>query len=139
MKEPSTSDKIIRWFGWLVLAGFIASILWSMWVDTLQPLIQAGDTRALIFNLIGLPTILLGTGLVVYGGLLFVRGTFTTMAAPETVENIAHIQAGVSVPDDLQQARLVYLKTLWAVWKRPLFWLAFGFGLIALCGFLINR
>jgi hypothetical protein len=139
MKETSTTDKIIRWVGWLILAGFIASILWSMWVDTLLPLIRAGDTRALIFSLIGLPTILLGTGLVVYGGLLFVRSTFTSMAAPETVENIARIRAGESAPDDLRRARIENLKALWSAWKLPLFWLALGFVLIALGGFLINR
>lgn len=139
MKEPSTTDKIIRWVGWLVLTGFIASILWSMWVDTLLPLVRAGDTRAVIFNLIGLPTILLGTGLVVYGGLLFVRSTFTSMAAPQTVENIVRIRAGGSTPDDLRRARIENLKALWYAWKRPLLWLAFGFALIALGGYLINR
>jgi hypothetical protein len=124
---------------WLILAGFIASILWSMWVDTLLPLMRAGDTRAVIFNLIGLPTILLGTGLVVYGGLLFVRSTFTSMAAPQTVENIVRIRAGESAPDDLRRARIENLKALWYAWKRPLLWLAFGFALIALGGYLINR
>jgi hypothetical protein len=138
MKEASTTDKIIRWFGLLILAGFIASILWSMWVDTLLPLMRAGDTRALTFNLIGLPTILLGTGLIVYGGLLFVRSTFTSMAAPQIVENIARIRAGVSAPHDLRRARIENLKALWNAWKRPLLWLASGFALIALGGLLIN-
>ncbi len=31
------------------------------------------------------------------------------------------------------------LKALWDAWKHPLLWLAFGFALIALGGFLINR
>lgn len=31
------------------------------------------------------------------------------------------------------------LKALWDLWKHPLLWLAFGFALIALGGFLINR
>jgi hypothetical protein len=61
------------------------------------------------------------------------------MSAPETAENIARIRAGESVPEDLQRARLENLKTLWGAWKMPLFWLVFGFILIALGGFLINR
>jgi hypothetical protein len=138
-KQPSTSDRLFRWLGWLLVIGFIASILWSMWVDTLQPLIRAGDTRALLYNILGLPAILLGTGLIVYGGFLFVRSTFTAMSAPETAENIARIRAGDAVPEDLQRARLENLKTLWGAWKMPLFWLVFGFILIALGGFLINR
>lgn len=138
-KQPSTSDKLFRWLVWLLVIGFVASILWSMWVDTLQPLIQSGDTRAVLFNMIGLPTILLGTGLIVYGGFLFVRSTFTAMSTPETVENIARIRAGDSMPEDLQRARFENLKALWSAWKFPLFWLVFGFGLIALGGFLINR
>lgn len=138
-RQPSTSDKLFRWLVWLLVIGFVASILWSMWVDSLQPLIQSGDTRAVLFNLIGLPAILLGTGLIVYGGFLFVRSTFTAMSAPETVENIARFRAGESVPEDLRQARLENLRALWGAWKFPLFWLVFGFLLIALGGFLINR
>lgn len=138
-KQPSTSDKVFRWIVWLLVIGFVASILWSMWVDTLQPLVQAGDARALLFNLIGLPAILLGTGLIVYGGFLFVRSTFTAMSAPETVENIARIRAGDSVPEDLRRARFENMKALWNAWKRPVFWFVLGFALIALGGFLINR
>lgn len=139
MKEPSTSDKLFRWLGWLLLVGFVASVLWSMWADTLQPLIRAGDTRALLFNLVGLPLILLGTGFIVYGGLLFIRSTFTAVSEPKTVDNIARIYAGTSTPDDLWRARLENLKALWEAWKRPLLWMVFGFALIALGGFLINR
>lgn len=139
MKEPSTSDKLFRWLGWLLLVGFVASVLWSMWADTFQPLIRAGDTRALLFNLVGLPSILLGTGFIVYGGLLFMRGTFTAVSEPKTVDNIARIYAGTSTPDDLWRARLENLKALWEAWKRPLLWMVFGFALIALGGFLINR
>jgi hypothetical protein len=138
-KRPSSSDRVFRWLGWLLLIGFIVSILWSMWVDTLQPLIRVGDTRALLFNIAGLPMILLGTGLIVYGGLLFVRGTFTAMSAPKTVDNITRIRTRNSTPEGLQRARLENLKALWDAWKRPLLWLAFGFALIALGGFLINR
>lgn len=139
MKEPSTSDKLFRWLGWLLLVGFVASVLWSMWADTLQPLIRAGDTRALLFNLVGLPSILMGTGFIVYGGLLFMRSTFTAVSEPKTVDNIARIYAGTSTPDDLWRARLENLKALWEAWKRPLLWMVFGFALIALGGFLINR
>lgn len=137
--QPSTTDKVFRWIVWLLVIGFVASILWSMWVDTLQPLVKGGDARALLFNLIGLPAILLGTGLIVYGGFLFVRSTFTAMSAPETVENIARIRAGDSVPEDLRQARFENMKALWNAWKRPVFWFVLGFALIALGGFLINR
>lgn len=137
-KKSSTSDVVFRWLGWLVLIGFVGSILWSMWVDTLQPLIRAGDTQALIFNLVGLPIILLGTGIFVYGGFRFVRATFHSMQEPGAVENIARIQEGSLPPDELQQARMENLRALWTAWKRPLAWLAFGFALIALGGFLIN-
>lgn len=136
--QPSTSDKLFRWLVWLLVIGFVASILWSMWVDTLQPLIQSGDKRAVLFNLIGLPVILLGTGVIVYGGFLFVRGTFTTMASPEIAENVARIRAGGSAPDDLRRVRRANLKALWDAWKYPLLWLGLGFAMIALGGFLIN-
>jgi hypothetical protein len=132
-------DIFFRWIGWLILVGFITSILWSMWADTLKPLIQTGDIRALLFNILGLPIILLGTGIFVYGGLLFLRRTFTVMDAPESVENITLIQSGESTPEELRRARMENLKALWNAWKPPLFWLAIGFALIALGGFLINQ
>jgi len=138
-KSPSTSDKIFRVIGWLFLIGFIVSIFWSMWVDTLQPLIRSGDSQALIYNLIGLPIILLGTGIFVYGGVLFVRRTFNAFDTPQAVENIALIQSGELTPEELRRARLENLRALWAAWKFPLLWLVFGFALIALGGFLINR
>jgi hypothetical protein len=137
-KKTSTSDVVFRWLGWLIVIGFVASILWSMWVDTLQPLIRAGDVQALIYNLVGLPIILLGTGIFVYGGVRFVRATLNAMAEPHTLDNYARIQAGNMLPDDLRQARMENLKALWNAWKVPLFWLALGFALIALGGFLIN-
>lgn len=138
-KQTSTSDTIFKWIGWFVLIGFVGSILWSMWVDTLQPLIRAGDTRGLIFNLVGLPIILLGTGIFVYGGFRFVRATFHAMQEPGAVANIARIQEGGLPSDELRLARMENLRTLWNAWKVPLLWLAFGFALIALGGFLINR
>lgn len=84
--------------GWLILIGFVASILWSMWVDTLQPVIRTGDTRALILHMIGLPVILLGAGIFVYGGLLFVRRTFNAMGAPQTAETMALMRDGKLPP-----------------------------------------
>jgi hypothetical protein len=138
-KKTSASDKFFRIFGWLILIGFVASILWSMWVDTLQPLIRTGDTRALILNMIGLPVILLGAGIFVYGGLLFVRRTFNALGATQTAENMALMRGGKLPPGELRQARMQNLKALWDAWKHPLLWLASGFALIALGGFLINR
>lgn len=43
-------------------AIFVGSILWSMWAETLLPLIRAGDTRAVWLHVVGLGFLLIAAG-----------------------------------------------------------------------------
>lgn len=130
-------DRIWKFLGIAALVIFIGSILWSMWVDTLYPLIRAGDIRAVIFNLIGLPLILIGVGIFVYGGYLFVKRTFGSFGDEQMIESAAVIRAKPS-SKEVAAARWQTLRLFWRAWLPGLLWLAMGFLLIAVGGFLIN-
>lgn len=131
------TTRIWKVIGILALAAFVGSILWSMWVDTLRPLIQEGDSWAVAFNLVGLPLILLGVSIFVYGGYVFVRDTFTSFGNEKLLQNVAVIRAKPS-PKDVNAARWQNVRFLWQAWKPGLAWLALGFLIIAAGGFLIN-
>jgi len=135
-QQPGTSF-IGKFIGMIILAACLASVLWSMWVDTLLPLIRAGDLRALVFNLLGLPLILVGVGIFVYGGLVFVRNTFDSYQDETLLESMATIRVKPS-RESVRAARWQTLRIFWRAWKPGLAWLALGFLVIALGGFLIN-
>ncbi|HUF00643.1 MAG TPA: hypothetical protein VMN99_15420 [Anaerolineales bacterium] len=135
-QQPDTGRFWIL-IGITALAALVGSVLWSMWVDTLRPLIQAGDLRAVVFNLIGLPLILVGVGIFVYGGVVFVRDTFQSYQDETLLENMVIIRAKPS-RESVTAARWQTLRIFWRVWKPGLARLALGFLLIAIGGFLIN-
>ena len=119
---------------WAAAAVFVGSILWSMWAETLLPLVRAGNTRAVWLHLVGLPLILLGTAVIVYGGIIFVRDTFRAFTDETLLQNYAAIKA--------KQAsgamRWQNAKILFRGWVPGLRWIGLGFLLIAVDGFLIN-
>ncbi|MFA5405074.1 MAG: hypothetical protein WC358_09080, partial [Ignavibacteria bacterium] len=69
VNKPEEERKVI--FKIAILAGasiLLAVILWSVVTETLFPLYNNKDYEELIYNSIGIPIILLGTGIFVYGG-----------------------------------------------------------------------
>ena len=105
-----------------------------MWVDTVRPLVRTGDTQAIWLHVVGLPLILLGTAVIVYGGVIFVRDTFRAFTDETLLQNYASIKA--------KQAsgtmRWQNAKILFRSWVPGLRWLGLGFLCIAAGGFLIN-
>lgn len=119
---------------WAATAVFLLSILWSMWTETLLPLIRAGDTRAVWLHLVGLPLILLGTAVIVYGGIIFVRDTFGVFTDETRQQPARAIQPRpASAADRWQNSKILF-----RAWIPGLRWLLLGFLLIAIGGFLIN-
>jgi len=131
------TTRIWKVIGILALAAFVGSILWSMWVDTLRPLIREGDSQAVFFNLVGLPLILIGVGIFVYGGYVFVRDTFGSFGNENLLQNVAVIRTKPS-RKEVTAAQWQNMRFLWQAWKPGLAWLALGFLIIAVGGFLIN-
>jgi hypothetical protein len=130
------SDRIWTIIGIGAVVLFVGSIFWSIWFDTLLPLIRAGDTPELIANLVGIPIILAGTVLFCYGGFVFVRDTFAIWSGFAAMPE-ADVRALKALPIAEQRRR--YRALLWKAWQRPLLWMAIGFGLIAVGGFVINQ
>lgn len=121
---------------WGVGLLFVGSIFWSIIYETLLPLWQTGRTGELLANLVGIPIILLGTAVIVYGGYHSVKGVLKMMADPTVAANVATLKHGRG--DDVGTARRQNLRLWWqSLWRGLLIMLG-GFGLIAIGGFLIN-
>jgi len=133
-RKKSAESPIGKYILWTAAAVFVGSILWSMWAETLLPLIRAGDTRAVWLHVVGLPLILGGTAVFVYGGIVFVRGTFGAFADPTLLQNYQAIKAKKATG----QMRWENTKILFRSWVPGLRWLGLGFLLIAAGGYLIN-
>jgi hypothetical protein len=130
------SNRVWQIIGIGAVVLFIGSIFWSIWFETLLPLLRAGDTAGLSANLIGIPIILAGTAVFCYGGFTFVRATFSVFGDLGALPK--HEAKQFSQLAQQEKGRRVRA-LLWKAWQRPLLWLALGFGLIAVGGFIINR
>ena len=136
-KRRLDEDRIWKFIGIAALVVLIGSVLWSMWAETLYPLIEAGDSRAVVLHLIGLPLILVGVGIFVYGGFVFVIGTFGTFSDEKMIQSMVIIRSKPS-PKEVAAARWQTLRFFWQAWKPGLARLALGFLILAVGGLLIN-
>jgi hypothetical protein len=133
-RKKSAESSIGKYVLWAVAAVFVGSILWSMWAETLLPLVRAGNTRAVWLHVVGLPLILLGTAVFVYGGYVFVRDTFDALGDETLQKNVQAIRAKQATGATCWQNAMI----LFRAWVPGLRWLGLGFLLIAAGGFLIN-
>ena len=133
-RKKSADSPVGKYILWAAAAVFIGSILWSMWAETLLPLIRAGDTWGVWLHVVGLPLILLGTAVFVYGGLVFVRGTLGAFGNETLQKNVQAIRAKRATG----QMRWQNAQILFRAWVPSLRWLGLGFLLIAAGGYLIN-
>ncbi|MCX6034034.1 MAG: hypothetical protein NTV38_03515 [Chloroflexi bacterium] len=136
--KRNLSNKIAIIIPWLLLIAFIASIVWSFWFETLQPLIRAGDRRTATFNLIGFPILLTGMIIFVYGGWIFVLDTLRLFSGDKAFVRSVEIVREKSPGKDVKSARLENVRTLWRTWQRGLRWLGFGAGVFVIGGIIIN-
>lgn len=117
----------------------VGSIIWSIIFETLLPLYREGDTAAFIANLIGIPVILTGTVLIIYGGVRVVKNMFTYLGKAKVVANIYTIQDPATESGDRGAARRGNVRDWLIAWipGGPLMLL--GFLLIGIGGYIINR
>lgn len=138
-KSSKRNNQVIfKWVGIVFLVLFAGSILWSMWVDTLRPLLRSGDTAAFINTLIGLPIILLGTAAIVYGGYRVIKSTFAVFGSEQVQDNIGVIRQSekkAAVRQAQRQNGLAFFRA----WSAGGGIMLLGFGLIGLGGWLINQ
>ena len=109
----------------LIALALVGSVLYSMWVDTLQPIYATGDMVATLRTLGSLITILIGTAIIVFGGFQFVRDVFSAFAT--------ELQ-----PLEMPGARWHNFKALLKSFARGTLLILFGFALLAIGGWLLN-
>jgi hypothetical protein len=110
----------------------------SMWTETLQPLIRAGDTTGLLFNLVGLPILVAGLVVFVYGGFRCLRNLFD-LAQNETFLQQAAIIRERSSPQAVRAAQRIHLRLWGGALGRGARWMLLGFLCFGIGGYLINR
>lgn len=133
-KNKKSESNPIKYILWAVAAVFVGLILWSMWTETMMPLIRAGDTRGIWLHLVGLPLILLGTSIFAYGGYIFMRDTFDVYRDETLRKNVQAIREKQAS----RAMRWQNAKILFRAWVPGLRWLGLGFLLIAWGSYFIN-
>lgn len=116
---------------------FAAAFFWSLWSETLYPLIKQGDTAGLMAHLLGLPLLFLGLGLFVYGGFRIVRDMFTMMGDPE-VRTRQQVIEGGNAAADIHQARWRNFTHWLRALSRGGVWMLGGFLLMWIGGVLLR-
>jgi hypothetical protein len=130
--NPFKHRRLFAWLGGPLLLG---ALLWSIWSHSLPSLIERGATRALILNLVGVPILLVGVGILLYGGYIFGRDT-THLFRSERYQKFYRIVKGNSTQRAARLARLENLRLLWQNWQTGLTWLAAGLSLFVIGHFL---
>lgn len=123
----------------ITIAGllFATAFFWSVWSETMRPMIRAGNTAGVVYHLVGIPIILVGLGLFVYGGFRFLRNIFDLLQDETFLEHAAVIKEGAS-STAVRQAQKAHLR-LWArAVARGSGWMLLGFSILGVGGYIIN-
>ncbi len=122
-------------FLWLLVIGFIGSIVVSFVWETALPLWRSGRTLEFALNLVGFPIILFGVAVFVWSAVLFLRAYFN---------NLADIMAGGALlrqtadRAERRAQRRQNMQNLWLVFKTPTLWFFWGAAIITLGGLVLN-
>jgi hypothetical protein len=127
--------KVIVFTG---LAVLLIIILWSVVTETLLPLYRNRQLEELTYNAFGIPVILIGTGIFVYGGWVFYRDSRNLFYDPNLINNADLIRNKNEPKEKIKIARSENTKMLFSTWKKGAFWLLIGAVLITGGGFVIN-
>jgi hypothetical protein len=132
--------KFFKEYFLYIISGILltAGIFYSVITETLIPLFNQGKTEEFIYNLIGIPVILTGTGLFVYGGIIFVIDTFKLFGQEKMITNIENIRNKNADKYIKSESRKENFKMLLSAWKRGGKFLGIGGLLIFAGGILIN-
>jgi len=131
-------DRIWKWIGWVSLSIFVASMLISIRVETLIPIARAGDAKRFIYNLLGVPLILIGIGGIVFGGYVLLKNMLQ-IDSLESCRNNKDIINTYPSPEKVQLPRRKNIRLLLLAWKPNIRWIFFGFLVIAVGGLLLNH
>jgi hypothetical protein len=113
--------------------------MWSVATETLIPLYTKKEYDEFIYNLTGIPLIILGTVFFSYGGFVFVRDTLKELAQNEKIALNLEIIRSKTFPDEkIRTARSENTRFLLKVWKKGSLFMLCGALSISAGGILIN-
>jgi len=135
--HPPSKTRLLQVIGLIAAITITSAVLWSIWSETLLPLFREGDMRALWLNMIGIPLILLGVALLLYGGIKFVDRTAIAMKDKTFHERAAFVRTDPR-PEARWEVWKLNLRQLGRLWWPPLLLLALALGLIIIGGILTN-
>jgi len=132
MKKHFTARNLLL----LVVTVFFGSIIWSMGYETLLPLLRAEQWPALIANLVGLPLILIGTAVMLWGFWVFLRDV-ATLYSSAGWQQAQQGRANRQLSGDERNAAQRQAQSLALAHMRPgLLLLVGGIALIAIGGYV---
>lgn len=126
------------WGVGLITAGLGLVLGWSMLTETLLPLARQGAYAELALNCLGLPVLVLGVGVFVWGGLVFVARTNGLLGEEAFTERAIKLRERSTPATERQALERAQLRAFGQAWGPGLAWLATGAGLIAVGSLLIN-
>lgn len=126
------------WAIGLIGAGLGALVGWSMLTETLLPLARQAAYVELALNCLGLPLILFGVAIFVWGGLVFVGRTYELASSAAFADRAIQLRSRATPRAERRAAERAQLRGLWQAWAPGLAWLAAGGGLIGGGSLLIN-
>lgn len=126
------------WPAWAVIVLFVGAVLWSMWSETLRPIIEAGDPVRAAGTVLGLAAFILAMLVITYGGFQVVAGILKAMHEETFARNAEIIRAGKEhyQPEIVRAARQENLIAILRAARPGCLWMALAFALLALGGWL---
>ncbi|MBN1634631.1 MAG: hypothetical protein JW917_10735 [Ignavibacteria bacterium] len=123
---------------WTLGILFLGGILYSVVSETLLPLWNEGSKDEFMHNIIGIPVILTGTIIFVYGGYRFVKDSFSTMGNEKLITNTSKIRTKETPKEIKSTAKKENFQMQLNAWKTGGKYLLLGALLIIAGGITIN-
>jgi len=133
VRDKEAWSRPQRWGGWLLVSLIAASVVWSIWFESLWPYVRKGRYKQFALTAVGILGMLLGTGLVLYGGVISLRNTFQLHEDKEFLQMLSPVDARHSpatAGGSRWQNLLKTLGRLWRAWAPGAGWILIGLGLM---------
>jgi hypothetical protein len=139
MKAQEANNTVLKIIVTVCIVVFLIVILWSVVTETLLPLYRNKEFGELIYNIVGIPVLLIGVGIFAYGGWIFARDTSRLMNDNiQLAENVDIIKDKTQPKNKRKTARNENTRILFTTWKKGAFWLLIGAIFIIGGGLVIN-
>jgi hypothetical protein len=131
--------RIFKYAFFSACVVLLVIILWSVVTETLIPLYRSKHYDEFIYNIFGIPLIIVGVGLFAYGGWIFVRDTHNLFDYNlQIARDWETIRDKTQPKENVRIARSENTRILFSTWKKGAFWLLIGAIFIIAGGLMIN-